>query len=123
MAKHYKGHMVNSSGSANMSADITADSTGCDIVELKHCQTEASFHVVISNTNAVGVVKFREKNKLEATGMEIEFNNGSTSYTVSSGTDVNQVFHIISFARYIEFFYDFTSGDGICDVYAKVVGD
>lgn len=122
MGKYYKEHIVNSSASTNMGADITESSAFAEYVELKKGQTKVSFHVVITNTDAVGVIYFREKNKVEADGSNCEFNSGDTSYTVSSGVDIDQVFHIESYAKYIEFFYDRTSGNGTCDVYANIVG-
>ena len=117
-----KNHIINSGGSANMSADVHSD-----VAILRAGENKVSFHIKIDNTDsAVGVIKIQESNDVlaekypdNADWVLVTFNSGSTEYDIADGTDM---FHIETYAKYLRVWYDFTSGDGILDVFANIVG-
>jgi hypothetical protein len=81
-------------------------------------------HILVDNTDAVGVLYGRESNDPDLTlanWVNVVFTDGTESIAVASGVDIVATRHIISGCRYIELFYDYTSGNGKLDLFVTKV--
>lgn len=112
------GQLIKSSGVANMGAGV--QSKALILNPYRMC----TLHILVDNTDAVGVLYGRESNDptLALTSwVNVVFTDGTESIAVASGVDIVATRHIISGCRYIELFYDRTSGDGKLDLYVTKV--
>jgi hypothetical protein len=107
------GHIIDSDGSNNLSADLTST-----IIQKPNTRRIITFDIYLDNTNAVGKIYI----KRSCSGVQYFdqiLPDDSTFITVSSGVDVVQTFDFgESAAPLWKIFYDFTSGNGKLDVYA-----
>ena len=88
----------------DMDSDITASTRIDDF-------TKVSFHIVATNADAEGVIYLKES--VDGTNYEtITFDDGTSSITVTAAAAVTELKHIETFAKYVQFFYDRTSGGG-----------
>jgi len=109
----FGGKIIQASGADNLGADLYSE-----IVKLGDC-TKLSLDFQLANTDAVGELFVLETNDPTLDWADwnvVEWDDGTDSIAVSSGTDVNQVKHLETFAGYLAVFYDYTSGDGQLDV-------
>jgi hypothetical protein len=110
------GVIIDSADAANCGADVTSS-----IVDLGNRKL-AGIHIILQNTDAVGVLYVKSSNfyiyeRLDDYWVNEIFLDGSDSITVSSGVDINDMYHMADMgARYMHVFYDRTSGDGKLDV-------
>lgn len=70
----------------------------------------ASFHVIIDAGNLAGNYYIQESND-GTNWANVEFDDGSTAQAIS-GTDINDIHHVVTAAKFIGFFLDYTSGTG-----------
>jgi hypothetical protein len=83
--------------------------------------TESGWHIIMSNTDIVGDIYIQETNDeslAEANWVNVVFADGTTKIPVSSGVAINAFRHVVSFAKHLRVFFDWTSGStGQLDAY------
>lgn len=101
----------------NISTSYTSDGISLRL------QNRCSVHVVITNTNAVGVLSFEVSNNnsdwVNLGYVDATTDSYNAEYSVSSGVNINEMFDFSDLGcRYLRVKYVATSGSGIMSLWA-----
>ncbi len=114
------GHLIDSDTTDNMGADVTSNWVPIEGSHGVGLEVKVDNTSTASTGTAAGTIAVQVSNST-SNWTALEFSDGTTSLTVSSGTDVTKALDLVDLNwRFLRVFYDRTSGDGILDVYAYV---